>query len=198
MSTPAEPTVTDSPMPPPAPKRRGMQGNAKSMVLSMIACIAGCLVLLALIPRQGPTRLPTLADDDVARQVASTKKWDVAVADGLASPWRPVHAAMIPGDKEHPERWRVGYQGKGDDYLAVQQRKDGGANWTGQVAGGSEAGTSEVGGVAWRKIEMQGGQKALVRSKPLGGLDTVVVGKGTWAQLQQVASTAKPISEVRR
>lgn len=185
-------------MPPPAPKRRGMQGNAKSMVLSMIACIAGCLVLLAFIPRQGPTKLSTVAADDVAHQVASTKKWDVAIAQGLGSPWRPVHAAMIPGDKEHPERWRVGYQGSGDDYLAVQQRKDGGADWIRQMASGSDAGSSRIGGVTWRKIDMSGDQKALVRTQPLGGLDTVVVGKGTWNQVEQVASATKPISEINR
>ena len=155
-----------------------MQGNAKSMVLSMIACIAGCLVILALIPRQGATKLPTVQASQIAREVSSTKHWDVAVADGLGSPWRAVNVAIVPGDKDHAERWRAGYQGDGEDYVSIQQRKDGGAAWIKDVASGSDAGSVDLGGVSWRKVEMQSGQKGLVRSQPLAGLDTVVIGEG--------------------
>lgn len=197
MSTPPETATNDNPTPQP-PKRRGMQGNAKSMVLSMIACIAGCLVLLALIPRQGATKLATVDAAGVAGQVSQSKKWDVAVADGLGSPWRPVHAAMIPGDKENPERWRAGYQGAGEHYLSIQQRKDGGAAWFAKVAKGTNSGELKAGGATWRKVEMDGDQKALVRTTPLAGLDTVVTGKGTWNQLEQVAKSAKPISAVTK
>ena len=175
-----------------------MQGNAKSMVLSMIACIAGCLVILALIPRQGATKLPTVQASQIAREVSSTKHWDVAVADGLGSPWRAVNVAIVPGDKDHAERWRAGYQGDGEDYVSIQQRKDGGAAWIKDVASGSDAGSVDLGGVSWRKVEMQSGQKGLVRSQPLGGLDTVVTGKGSWAQLQQISTAAKPYSQIAK
>ena len=45
---------------------------------------------------------------------------------------------------------------------------------------------------------MDGDQKALVRTTPLAGLATVVTGKGTWNQLEQVAKSAKPISAVTK
>lgn len=175
-----------------------MQGNAKSMVLSMIACLAGCLVLLALIPRQGATKLPTVQAAQVAREVAAGTKWDVAIADGLGAPWRAVNVAMVPGDAEHAQRWRAGYQGSGEDYLSIQQRKNGGAGWVKEIASGSDAGSVNVAGVGWRKVEMARDQKALVRSQPLAGLDTVVTGKGSWQQLQQVAAVVTPYSQIAK
>lgn len=174
-----------------------MQGNAKSMVLSMIACIAGCLVLLALIPRQGATKLPTVPAQEIAREVSATKKWDVAVAKGLGSPWRAVNVAMVPANDKYAERWRAGYQGSGEDYLSIQQRKGGGPGWIKQMAGGSDAGTVDVGGVTWRKVSMDRDQKGLVRTQPLSGLDTIITGKGSWDQLQQIAAAVTPYSKLK-
>ena len=81
---------------------------------------------------------------------------------------------------------------------SIQQRKDGGAAWFAKVARGANSGELKAGGATWRKVEMDGDQKALVRTTPLAGLDTVVTGKGTWNQLEQVAKSAKPISAVTK
>lgn len=173
-----------------------MQGNAKSMVLSMIACLAGCLVLLALVPRQAPTQRPTVEDTAIAREVAANQKWDVAVAKGLAKPWRPVNVHLIPADGKEKARWMAGYQGKGSDFVSIQQTKNGGSTWTDEVAKGSDAGTVDIGGTSWRKVNLSvGDQKALVRTSPLAGLDTIVTGKGDWSDLQAVATSATPYSK---
>lgn len=173
-----------------------MQGNAKSMVLSMIACLAGCLVILALIPRQGTTRLHDVDAHGVAKGVVASKKWDVALADGLNSPWRTVQATLVPGDRQHAARWRVGYQGDGSDFVAVQQNQGAGAAWIKQMTPGVNRGDTTVAGTVWHKVEMDSGQRALVRSMPLSGLETIVSGKASWQQLQDVASHLKPYSAV--
>lgn len=172
-----------------------MQGSAKSMVLSMIACIAGCLVLLALIPRQGPTPRPTVGVAPIAREVRDTTGWDVAAADSAPTPWRAVDAQIVAGDADHVKHWQVGYQGKGSDFVVIEQAKNGGATFVRQFAAGTSAGTLSVGGVTWTKVDLStGDQKALVRTTPLGGLDTVVTGVGTWDRLAQIAAAAKPYS----
>lgn len=172
-----------------------MQGNAKSMVLSMIACLAGCLVLLALIPRQGATPRPTVGLAPITREVHDSSGWDIATAQGLASSWRPVNAQMITGDDDHMKHWQVGYQGKGSDFVAVEQAKNGGSRFVKQMVPGSANGSVNAGGVTWSKVELStGDQKALVRSAPLGGLDTIVMGVGTWQQLTDVAAALKPYS----
>lgn len=191
--SPAKPNI-----PTPPPKRRGMKGNAKSMVLSMIACIAGCLVILALIPRQGPTPRETVDAKGVASQVKTTQKWDVALADGIGQPWRPVNVTLIPGDKSRPARWLAGYQGKGEDYLSIQQTANGGDKWVNTVAAGAREGTMNVNGVTWTKISLEKTDgKAIARQGKLGGLDTVIIGQGTWEQLAQFAKAAKPLSAIK-
>lgn len=168
------------------------------MVLSMIACIAGCLVLLSFIPRQQSTPRPTVPLAPVAREISSTKHWDVAVAKGIGEPWRPVNVLLVPAGERTKERWQAGYQGAGEDYIAIDQTKDGGAAWVKELAGGDPAGELTAGGVTWKKVVLpKNEQKALVRSQPLGGLDTIVTGKGTWDQLAQFAAAATPFSKAQ-
>ena len=164
----------------------------------MIACIAGCLVLLALVPRQQSTPRPTVPVMNIAREVSANQKWDVAVAKGVGNPWRAVNVRYVAGDDTHLPHWQAGYQGKGSDYVAINQTKDGGSKWLNQVANGSDAGSVTVGGVAWKKVNLPtGDQKVLVRQAPLAGLDTIVTGKGTWDQLQQFAAKATPYSQAK-
>lgn len=164
----------------------------------MIACIAGCLVIWALVPRQGPTPRATVDAKSVAQNVKSTKKWDVALAPGVGEPWRPVTATQMPGDQSHAPRWQVGYKGNGQDYIAIAQTPNGGDAWVKQVANGTEKGNVTVSGVSWKKVELsRAGGKALVRSGKLGGLDTVITGQGSWEQLQKFAAQAKPLSQLK-
>ena len=163
----------------------------------MIACIAGCLVILSLIPRQGPTPRASVDAVSVAKATHQDKKWDVALAPGVGKPWRPVTATVVPGDKTHPERWQAGYQGEGEDYLAIQQTPSGNAAWVDQVAPGTDEGTVTVDGAVWTKRELSTSDaKALVRKDKLNGLSTLISGHGSWEQLEQFAKAATPFSQL--
>ena len=154
-------------------------------------------MILALIPRQGPTPRATVDAKSVAKQVKMTKKWDVSLAEGVGKPWRPVNVTTTPGDKTHAPRWLAGYQGDGKDYLAIQQTPNGGSKWFKQVASGQEAGTVQAAGATWTKINLDKTDgKALIRQGKLGGLDTVIIGQGEWDELLTFAKAAKPISQL--
>ena len=176
---------------------RGMRGSAKSMVISMVVVGAACLVWLAFLPRISSVPQATVDDHGIARETAARKHWDVAIAqDGRA--WRPVNVRMLSLEDQRPT-WQAGYAGPDDAYAAAQQTAGGDARWTRQQTGtDNRAGESTIGGVAWQRYEDVGhDQKSLVRSAPLGGLSTVVTGKGSWGQLEQFAGTLVPFSKTR-
>lgn len=171
-----------------------MSGTVKSMVISMVVLLAGCLVLYALVPRVQAVRSATVNVSSVARSVSAQQKWDVAVADGLPDGWTATNVTLRTDLSPHT--WQAGYTGPDDSYAAVLQTRGGDARWVAQRTGrATRLDTISIGGVSWTRYErVDGNQRTLVRSAPLAGLATVVVGTGQWTQVEQFARTLKAFS----
>lgn len=189
-------SATDRPGTP--PRRRGMTGTAKSMVISMIVVLAVCLVWLAMVPRVSSVTKPVQDVGGIAREVSHAQHWDVAVATGLPQEWQPTNVHLLKPDKK-PRTWQAGYAGPDSAYAAVKQTKGGDAAWVSdQVGGGDKVGTQTIDGVRWTKYEKtSNSQLSLVRSEPLGGLSTVVTGTADWDQLVMFAKALVPYHSAR-
>ena len=172
-----------------------MSGSAKSMVISMLVLLAGCLVLVALVPRVSSVQQPVANVAAVAREVGDAQKWDVAVADGLPQGWTPTNVTLMTDAP--PDTWQAGYTTPGTHYAAVVQTSGGDGAWVSRQTGvATRLGTVSLGGATWvRYLRKDGEQRALVRSVPLGGLTTAVIGTAPWSQINQFAAALKPLSQ---
>lgn len=176
------------------PARRGMSGTAKSMVISMVVLLGGCLMLFALVPRVNSVQPASANAVSIARSVGAQQKWNVALAPALPKDWTATNVTLIPGSL--PRTWQAGYTAPGDHYAAVKQTRNGDKGWVAQQTGRSTTvGTALIGGVNWTKYKRSdGGALSLVRSTPLAGLTTVVVGTGDWAQVELFARAVRPLN----
>lgn len=188
--------------PPSAPQggqpRRGM-GSVRNMVISAVVVSLGCIAWWAFVPRSDKVTPPTVDVAGIAREIGLSQKWDPAVADGLPSGWSPVNVRLVSLSSQ-PKTWQAGYDAPNDGYAAVVQTKVSGDNRTSwikaQTGSGSAKGNVTIGGVTWAKVERSdGNQRSLVRQSALSGLATVVIGTGSWSQVQQFASALKPLSK---
>ncbi len=181
---------------PPAP-RRGMRGSAKSMVISMVVVVAAVIGWLAMVPRVSSVSQPVADVKGIAREVSHAQHWDIAIAQGLPSEWKPTNVRLMK-QKHLPKTWQAGYTGPDNAYVAVRQTKNGSADWVRhQVGSGHRAGTATIDGVTWTRYQQPSNdQLSLVRGQKLGGLSTVVTGKAHWSQLEMLAKALTPYSKV--
>ncbi|WP_018156839.1 DUF4245 domain-containing protein [Demetria terragena] len=187
-STP-EPTAP----PPQPPGRRGMSGNAKNMIYSMVAVLFGCVIWLWAVPQSPQDPKPVANVESIAREVTKEQKWDVALPQGLPKTWTPINVRLIRA-ADKPATWHAGYQEPDSEFVSAEQTKDGDTGWVNnQTQDGKPAGSSTVEGQEWTRYA-DGNFKSLVRAKPLNGLSTVVTGKVDWDQLEQFAGALKPLS----
>lgn len=177
----------------PAPARRGMSGSAKSIITSMLVLLAGCLVLVALVPRVSSVRPTTANVASIARAVSLGQKWDVAVADKLPDGWTATNVTLIPGK---PDTWQAGYTSPDTKYAAVLQTAGTSQAWTQQqISTSRQVGTVSIGGVTWTRWERtDGNQRSLVRPSELAGLSTVVIGTVSFNELDRFAAALQPLS----
>lgn len=159
----------------------------------MLVLIAGCLVLFALTPRVDSVRPATANVAAIARDVSTSQKWDVAVADGLPTGWTATNVTLIPGK---PNTWQAGYTSPDVKYAAVVQTSGRNEAWTRrQIGAAQKAGTASIGGQTWTRWERSDGdQHSLVRPGQLGGLSTVVIGTVPFDELERFAATLRPLS----
>lgn len=171
-----------------------MSGTAKNMVISMLVLLVGCLVLIALVPRVSSVQQPVANVAAVAREVGADQKWDVAVADGLPKGWTPTNVTLMTDNP--PDTWQAGYTTPGTHYAAVVQTSGGDAAWVSRQTGAAKrVGTVSLGGAMWTRYERNDGeQRSLVRSGPLAGLSTAVIGTAPWSQLNRFAAALRPLS----
>lgn len=171
-----------------------MSGTAKSMVISMVILLGGCLVLFALVPRVKSVQPASANAVSVARSVGAQQKWNVALAQALPEGWTATNVTLISGST--PQTWQAGYTAPDDQYAAVKQTRAGDNSWVAQQTGPSiSVGTVSIEGVDWTKYKRSdGGALSLVRSVPLAGLTTVVVGTGSWPQVELFARALRPLN----
>ncbi len=163
-------------------------------MISMVVVVAACLVWVALFPRTKKVQQPVADAAGIAREVGSSQRWDVAIADGLPRGWSPINVRLLSDVR--PATWQAGYDAPEDRYVAVRQTPGGGAAWVrAQTGSAKRTGTVTIGGTSWTAyVRDDGDQRALVRSTPLGRLATVVIGTGPQSQLERFAAALRPLS----
>lgn len=171
-----------------------MSGTAKSMVISMVVLLGGCLALYALVPRVESVQPPTANAVSIARSVGAQQKWNVALPQTLPQGWTATNVTLI--GTTAPRTWQAGYTAPDDHYAAVKQTRDGDKRWVAQQTGPSTSdGSVLINGANWTKYKRSdGGALSLVRSAPLDGLTTVVVGTGDWPQVELFARAVRPLN----
>ncbi len=180
---------------PAPPARRGMRGNARSMVISMIVVAAAVVGWVALTPRVDKVDRPAVDVHGIAREVGDGQHWTVAYPQPVPKGWIPTNVLLVR-DENLPPTWQAGYDLPDGKYIAVEQTKTGAADWVkAQTNGGVDKGAVQIGGMSWSKRYNAGnGQVSLVAAKPLNGLATVVTGKADWSQLETFAKALKPFA----
>lgn len=177
----------------PPPRRRGMPGTAKNMIISMLAVLVGCLAWVWLIPQNSHPTKEVKNVSSIAREVSKKQDWDVALPHGLEEGWTPINVRLFQADNQ-PPTWHAGYQTPEDEFVSAEQTKTGSQVWLDkQTQDGEPAGKATIDGAQWTRYE-SGETRSLVRSKPLGGLATVVTGKVKWGDLQTFAEALRPRS----
>ncbi len=173
-------------------------GSARSMIISMVLVVLAVLAWWAWVPRADQTQHTVVDVAGIAREVGLSKHWDPAIAAGLPKSWQPVNVSLVSTDNQ-PDTWQAGYDAPGGSYARVVQTENGSPDWVRAQTDKSEAaGTVTLDGVQWKKLSRpDGGERALVRSKDLAGLSTVVSGTGDWSQLQKFAASLRPLSKSR-
>ncbi|KNX36450.1 hypothetical protein VV01_03660 [Luteipulveratus halotolerans] len=170
-----------------------MGGSARSMIISMVVLVAGCAVWLAMVPRVSTVPREVQDVPGIAREVGAQQKWQVALPQGLPAQWVATNVRLLKYDGKAPT-WHAGYQAPSGKFVSLEQTKGGSDGWFKDQTGfGQAIGSVSVGGTTWTKFEnTDKDQRSLVRTGPLGGLDTVVTGKAGWDELQHFAGTLKP------
>lgn len=187
------PQTTTEPVQSPPPKRRGMSGTAKSMIISMVLVVLAVLGWTALVPRVNKVDRPGVDVAGIARETAIAQKWTVTYPQPAPKGWIPANVRLVTFQNQ-PATWQAGYDLPDSKYIAVQQTDKPNQLWTDhQTNYGKPEGTVEVAGVKWTKVYRNSNdQSSLVRSEPLNGLATIVTGRADWSELQQFASLLKP------
>lgn len=172
-------------------RRRGMSGSARSMIISMLVVLAGCAVWIAMVPRVSTTAQPVQNVPAIAREVGIQQRWDVAVPAGLGEQWVPVNVRLIRLENQ-PPTWHVGYRAPSEDFLSMEQTQRGDAAWVAkQTNNGTPQGQVSLDGATWQRFTA-GDRRSLVRTEPLSGLRTVVLGEADWPELEAFAKSLEP------
>lgn len=166
------------------------------MIISTVIVVLAVIGWWAFVPRSDQPPAPVADIGGIAREVGIAQHWDPAVADGLPKGWQPVNVRLVPAE-QLPDTWQAGYDVSGGKYIRVLQTQDASDEWVRtQTGDGASEGTVTIDGVTWSKrARSDGGERSLVRSKPLAGLATVVDGTGDWSQLTRFAKALKPLSK---
>lgn len=182
-----------APAPPAAARPRGMRGSARSMVISMLVVLAAVAVWVALVPRVSSTAQPVQDPAGVAREVNRQQRWTVALPVGLGERWVPTNVRLVR-ITDLPPSWQAGYRTPSGEYALVRQTARGDAAWVReQTARGRAQGQVALRNGTWtRYVGGDSGQQALVRTQPLGGLTTVVIGKADFPELEALAAALAP------
>ena len=177
----------------PKPQRRGMRGNVKSMIISMLVVTAAVIGWNAMVPRVEKINRPGVDVAGIARETGLAQKWTVSYPQPAPTGWIAANVRLVTFQNE-PPTWQAGYDLPDSRYVAVQQTKTPTELWVKHMTNyGKAEGTVTVEGVTWTKYYRGSNkQSSLVRSQPLHGLATVVTGRADWPQLEHFASLLKP------
>lgn len=179
------PSTDDSPATPPV-------NRGRKTVADMVRSLALVLVLVGVIiafnlAKQPDTVVQTVDYPAALAEARSVATYDVLGPDPVPAGWRVTSART---DRSGGGvGWHVGLVTSTEEYAAVEQSDGDRRALLDSVAGGaSAAGTVEVAGGTWRRLD--GGdpeEHALVRTAE--GVTTMVAGSAPWSQLRMLAES---------
>jgi hypothetical protein len=180
----APPSTDDPPATPPV-------NRGRKTVADMVRSLALVLVLVGVIiafnlAKQPDTVVQTVDYPAALAEARSVATYDVLGPDPVPAGWRVTSART---DRSGGVGWHVGLVTSTEEYAAVEQSDGDRRALLDSVAGGARpAGTVEVAGETWRRLD--GGdpeEHALVRTAD--GVTTVVAGSAPWSQLRTLAES---------
>ena len=173
-------------------QRAAQVSRGRKTVGDMVRSLAVVLVLVGVIVAfnvvQEPDELVPQVDYPAALAEARLQAtYDVLDPEPLPAGWRISSARTdASGDGVH---WHVGMVTPSEEYAALEQSDgDRDALLDEVAAGGRSAGTVQVAGQPWRRLE--GGEPeehALVRAED--GVTVLVAGSASWRELRELAAS---------
>jgi hypothetical protein len=170
-----------------------MRQTVGDMVRSMAVVLGVVLVIVVLAWRPDPEAVKVVDPAPFVTVAARTAEFPVREPTGLPEGWRPTSARWEPTEKsESAPVLHIGYVTPADAYAQLSQSTAQGDAYLGEQAdNGQPAGTQDVAGVEWRRLE-SADRRSLVRAD--GAALIVVSGTAEWDELAQLAASLETVA----
>ncbi|MFF7747977.1 DUF4245 domain-containing protein [Streptomyces sp. NPDC007971] len=167
----------------------GKQKTVRDMILSLalIGVAAGFIYLLVPHNDHAPDlkRVDYQVELSTARRAAS---YPVAAPEGLPAAWK---ATSVRYQGENSDRWHLGFQAPGGQYVQVEQSTQKRADFIDQASQGASATkrTEKIGGHTWTRYT--GGRYDALVLEGTPGSTTVVAGTASFGRLTEMAEALR-------
>ncbi|MFF4487224.1 DUF4245 domain-containing protein [Streptomyces sp. NPDC001544] len=168
---------------------KGKQKTVRDMILSLAVVGLAAGVIYLFVPHDDHT--PDLERVDYRVELLTARRaadYPVAAPEGLPSTWKAT-SVRFQGDQF--DRWHLGFQNPGGQYVAVEQSTQKRADFIDTASQGAKATkvTERIGGRTWRRYT--GGRYDALVLQDTPGSTTVVAGTASFAQLTKMAEALK-------
>ncbi|MEU9988450.1 DUF4245 domain-containing protein [Streptomyces sp. NPDC048045] len=167
----------------------GKQKTVRDMILSLalIGLAAGFIYLLVPHNDHAPDlkRVDYQVELSTARRAAS---YPVAAPEGLPAAWK---ATSVRYQGENSDRWHLGFQAPGGQYVQVEQSTQKRADFIDQASQGASATkrTEKIGDHTWTRYT--GGRYDALVLEGTPGSTTVVAGTASFGRLTEMAEALR-------
>lgn len=174
----------------PAPRSRRKQ-TVGDMVRSLVVVLVLVGIVVVFNVAEQPD--PVVRDIDYTGALAQARQeapYDVLAPESLPASWRATSARTRPDGAA--VTWHLGLVTARGNYAAVEQSDgpDVGRFVDRFTAGASRAGTVEIGGRPWRRLE-GGSPEARALLASTDGVTTLVAGGARWSELERLAASLR-------
>jgi hypothetical protein len=168
---------------------KGKQKTVRDMILSLAVVGLAAGVIYLFVPHDDHT--PDLERVDYRVELLTARRaadYPVAAPEGLPSTWKAT-SVRFQGDEF--DRWHLGFQNPGGQYVAVEQSTQKRADFIDTASQGAKATkvTERIGGRTWTRYT--GGRYDALVLQDTPGSTTVVAGTASFAQLTKMAEALK-------
>ncbi|GGS79099.1 MULTISPECIES: DUF4245 domain-containing protein [Streptomyces] len=168
----------------------GKQKTARDMVISLVLIgIAALVVYFLAIPHDDHS--PDLKRVDYRVELLTARRaasYPVAAPEGLPSTWK---ATSVRFQGENSDRWHLGFQTPGGQYVQVEQSTQKPSDFIDQASQGGSATkrTETIDGRTWTRYT--GGRYDALVLDGTPGSTTVVAGTGSFEELRTMAAALR-------